>query len=187
MMYADMMIPWWPWWYSKPWWLPQPGRSLGAAFGWCATFTATGLPIDHWQSSCEPTCECLDVPWIWMSWKQNIWISYPFMTLHDVFFVIWHVNFRRIFLGILEILSKTWSHGAGSKSKVGSKIRKYDLGFGPSNCWLPGSLQLQHFLSRALEKMDPLEISYDSMWSHGVSYGNGDPNSGFNGDPGTSV
>lgn len=111
---------------------------------------------------------------LWMSGRslqfgcllQNIWISYA-----------------------LEILfmEKTWSHGAGSKSKVGSKIRKYDLGFGPSNCWLPGSLQLQHFLSRALEKMDPLEISYDSMWSHGVSYGNGDPNSGFNGDPGTSV
>lgn len=79
MMYADMMIPWWPWWYSKPWWLPQPGRSLGAAFGWCATFTATGLPIDHWQSSCEPTCECLDVPWIWMSFTKHM----NFLPVHD--------------------------------------------------------------------------------------------------------
>ena len=47
---------------------------------------------------------------------------------------------------------KPWSHS----SEVGSKIRKYYLGFGPSNCRLPGSLQLQHFLSRALEKMDPI-------------------------------
>ena len=47
---------------------------------------------------------------------------------------------------------KLWSHA----SEVGSKIRKYYLGFGPSNCRLPGSLQLQHFLSRALEKMDSI-------------------------------
>lgn len=74
-----------------PWWLP-PGRSLGAAFGGCATFTAPGLPIDHWQSSCEPTGECVDVSWIWMSERgetrfEHMFVSYLFMT-HLMYFVI---------------------------------------------------------------------------------------------------